>query len=105
MANQSLPDILDIKIRSRDKVVFEGQAVHLTSNNSVGSFTILPRHTNFISIIKDFIQIRKPDQTEEKIKVEETGILKVLENRVEVYLGLTAPPTPPPHAPTPSKSK
>ena len=98
--DKPLPDILDIKIRSRDKTVFEGQALHLTSNNSLGSFTVLPRHANFISIIRDFIIIKATDRTEQRIEIDETAILKVFQNHIDIFLGLTSDKKP---TPTPSK--
>ena len=86
MANfQPTPPLFAV-IRTRTQVLFEGQVKALTSNNEKGVFDILPEHAQFISLIKDFVRLHKVDGTTE-IKIS-TGILKVHENRIDVYVGI-----------------
>lgn len=56
---------LRVKITSPQKIIWEGKADWVSSENSAGKFDILPMHANFITIIEN-----KP------IKVKtETGIV------------------------------
>ena len=74
-------------VRERERVLFEGEASALSSFNERGLFDILPEHTNFISLIKDFLVVHKLDGTQSEIKIKD-GVLKVYKNRVWVYLGI-----------------
>ena len=46
-------DYLSVQISSPEKVIWIGKAVSVSSKNSQGKFDILPRHANFMSIIKN----------------------------------------------------
>ena len=83
----NVQQILSVHIRTREKVLYDGQALAVTSNDSSGMFDILPQHTNFISIIRDLIIIRKLDGTKEVFKLEQ-GVMKVVNNEVHAYLGV-----------------
>ena len=78
-------ELINITIKSRKKILYQGKALYLTSVNDNGKFDILPQHANFISLIKDFIIIRKEDEQDEKIDIK-TGVLKNINNIVSVYL-------------------
>lgn len=87
-------DTLHLFIRSREKLLFDGPVKSVSSLNTSGPFDILPEHTNFISIIKDFIAIGLPDGRMQKIKIND-AILKVINNEVRIFLGVVAnKPTP-----------
>ncbi len=90
MATQSVPKTsLHLFIRSREKLLFDGPALSVSSVNESGLFDILPEHANFISIIKDFISIRLPDGKTQKITIN-NAILKAINNEVKIYLGIVA---------------
>jgi F0F1-type ATP synthase epsilon subunit len=82
---QEHSNFLNILIKSRSKVYFEGKAQSLTSNNDKGIFDVLPHHANFISIIKDYIVIDKGLPTEKKFEIK-NGVISVLSNKIDVYL-------------------
>ncbi|MBI2443505.1 MAG: hypothetical protein HYV40_06420 [Candidatus Levybacteria bacterium] len=93
MANQTQPQpasnrLLNVMIRNREKVIYEGTATAVTSINDKGIFDILPEHINFISMIKEVLKIQKPDKIIQEYKIR-TGIIRVNNNNVEVYVGLT----------------
>lgn len=48
-----MQDILTISINSPEKLIWEGKAYAVSSENSQGPFDILPRHANFITIIEN----------------------------------------------------
>lgn len=85
----SAPGRLFVRVRDINHVIFEGYVKALSSVNDRGLFDILPFHTNFISIIKEKIIIHKEDGTKEEIPID-AGVLKQLNNTVQVFLGIKA---------------
>ena len=83
MANSDLT----LFVRNRDEVVFEGEVKSITSGNKKGKFDILPKHANFISLVNETLIARRLGGGEETITVDQ-GVLRVKENRIEVYLGI-----------------
>lgn len=77
--------LLTVTVCSREGVLFEGAASSVSSVNDTGPFDILPQHENFVSIIRQKIIIRDTEMHEVTLK---SGVLKVRENRVEVYVGI-----------------
>lgn len=74
-------------IRDRDTVLFQGDALAVTTKNEVGLMDVLPEHTNFISIVQESIEVVKNDGKSLKLPIEK-GVLKVLANEVRIYLGI-----------------
>lgn len=87
MDNQQNLNTLVVTIKNPDTTLFQGEVKALTSVNERGKFDILPRHANFISLIKDFILLHKNDGGIEKIQTE-SGIMRVIRNKVSVFLGI-----------------
>jgi F0F1-type ATP synthase epsilon subunit len=77
----------DLLIRDRSNVLFEGKASAVSMKNETGVLDILPYHTNFISIVKEFVLFIDQAGKENKIPID-TGIVKVYQNEVKVYLGI-----------------
>jgi F0F1-type ATP synthase epsilon subunit len=80
-------DYLYVSVRSREGILFEGNAVSVSSFNQKGKFDVLLEHANFISLIKDKLTIRKREGQDQEIAVD-NGIMKVSGNVVDVYLGI-----------------
>ena len=76
-------------VRDRNNLLFQGQVEAVSSLNDKGPFDVLPQHANFITLIKKFVTMHLPDKQEKRMELE-SGILKVRDNRVEVYLGILA---------------
>ena len=76
---------LNVNIRSRKKNFFTGKTFSVTSINNKGEFDILPLHANFISLIKNYVILSKGTENEQKFALS-TGVLRVKENRVDVFL-------------------
>lgn len=73
-------------IKDKEKVIFDGQVTAVSSFNDVGLFDILPLHENFISLVRDKIIVHDNNgQKEFKIN---NGVLRVKEDKVDIYLGL-----------------
>ncbi len=78
---------LSLKVVSRDGIVFEGIIENLTSVNDKGKFDVLSHHANFISLIQDYLIIRTGEEEDQEIKID-SGVMKVVDNDVEVFLGV-----------------
>ena len=79
--------LLSATIKSKEKVLFEGAVKTVTSKNERGVFDILPFHTNFITLIKDYVVFNKGQDDEKKFDMEK-GVLYVMSNEVNVYVGI-----------------
>lgn len=77
---------INLVIKNKDGILFEGQARALTSINEKGIFDVLPLHENFISVINDFVRIHKTDGQVTDIKIT-SGVINVKENDVNIYVG------------------
>lgn len=80
-------DTLHVFIRNRDSVMFQGDVVSISTRNEKGIFDILPLHSNFISLVEQKLILQKIDGQKQEFFVS-NGILRVSENRVEVYIGV-----------------
>lgn len=78
---------LTASIKSKTKVLFDGIVSTITSKNERGIFDILLFHTNFITLISDFVVVDKGLPTEQKFDFEK-GVLYVISNKVEIYVGI-----------------
>jgi F0F1-type ATP synthase epsilon subunit len=79
------PNILNVRILSPRQLIFEGQALSVSSKNSVGDFDILPYHANFISLIENnVIRIRRIDRQITTFAVP-FAILYQSNNNVNIY--------------------
>ncbi len=89
-------NLFHLKVSSREGIVFEGEVSSLSSYNEKGKFDILASHANFISLIKKSLTIRADgsdtdDKTNKGVTKEiafDNALLRVQENKVEVYLGI-----------------
>jgi len=87
---KNIPDnqlTLKFMLKSPIKNVFEGDVHTLTSINLRGIFDILPLHTNFITLISDYVIVDKGLPSEKRFNMKK-GILYVLSNKVSVYEGI-----------------
>lgn len=78
---------LNLFVRSREGVVYQGEIKTLTSVNEQGRFDILPEHANFISLIKEMIIIRELNGGIKELKIT-NGILRITGKNIEIYLGI-----------------
>lgn len=78
---------LNISIRSRRKQYFEGSANSVTSYNERGEFDILPLHANLIGLIKNYVILNKGTAKEKKFVIS-TGIIRIENNGVEIFLDI-----------------
>ena len=79
------PLILTIKQRQGD--IFRGEVEYVTSINDKGRFDVLPEHTNFSSLIKDFIKYKISGGDIKNMKIE-NAVMRVYESKVDIFLGI-----------------
>lgn len=82
-----MKDVLDLIIRKRDGIVFKGYVRSISSINDKGPFDVLPRHTNFVAVIRDQMRLVVESGKANNIPISR-GVIKVKENQVEIYLGI-----------------
>lgn len=76
-----------LTVRSREGKLYEAEVSSLTSYNEQGKFDVLGQHANFISLITRELAIRELDGNDKTINLD-NALLRVRENRVEVYVGV-----------------
>ena len=77
---------IHVTIKNRQNIYFDGEVSAITSFNDLGLFDILPKHENFISLIKNKIILHNKSEKKE-LKIDQ-GLLKVRDNKVDIYLGI-----------------
>lgn len=77
---------IHVTIKNRQNIYFDGEVNAITSFNDLGLFDILPKHENFISLIKNKIILHNKSEKKE-LKIDQ-GLLKVRDNKVDIYLGI-----------------
>jgi len=78
---------LNVMIRARDGIKYQGEALTVSSINPKGTFDILPSHANFICTIEKKVSVQPPNGQRQEFNVE-NGVLHVTDNKVVVYLGI-----------------
>jgi len=68
------------------EIFYQGEAEAISSQNKLGEFDILPRHTNFITLIFDSLSIISLDKKKTTYQFKR-GVLEVAENNVNIFLG------------------
>lgn len=78
---------LSVVVKGSKREEFNGSAESVTSVNKKGKFDILPYHSNFITLIKDYVIIREPNNKQVTLPLQ-TGIIKVHEDKVSILIGV-----------------
>ncbi len=81
--------MIQLLVRTPERVVFNGEAKAVSSVNERGPFDVLPAHQNFITLIREHLTIHGEAKDSQEIPVQ-GGVMKVNENSVQVFLGLEA---------------
>jgi len=78
---------LEFYMRSRTKNFFRGTISSLTAYNDKGELDILPMHTNFVSIVKNYVIVNKGLPNEQKFDYD-SGVLSVQDGKIDLYVGV-----------------
>lgn len=83
---------LHVRIITPSQVLFEDDAISLSSVNSKGVFDILPEHANFITLVENHeIIIRVAKKPIVKFKYP-LAIIYTFQNKVNIYTNLQDQP-------------
>lgn len=78
---------LSVTILHPDRQIYKGSAVAVSSVNEQGFFDILPMHTNFISIVREYVHVWENKEEKKEFKIEK-GIVKAVENTIYIFVGM-----------------
>ncbi|HEY4502780.1 MAG TPA: hypothetical protein VJH21_03045 [Candidatus Paceibacterota bacterium] len=81
------PREFDVVINSPDKLLWEGRAQSISSENSKGTFDVLPEHANFITMIENKPIIVRTGTTDHTFNYE-NAVLSVRDGKATVYAGI-----------------
>ncbi len=88
--NETEEDLLEVNVfwlPIVKEIFYQGKARVISSQNKIGRFDVLPRHTNFITLIFKDISVITPEA--KKITYQfKRGVLEVTKNKVNVFLGI-----------------
>ena len=87
MENIPKKQSLHVRVRSAQKLLWEGDATSVSSVNSNGAFDVLPEHARFITVIEDQPIIVQSVNEKKKFSFER-AVLSVADNVVSVYVGI-----------------
>ena len=84
-----MPNKKTIKVTIRDtqNIIFNDDVDRISSFNEVGRFDIYPMHANFISIIRQEINLFQDKKLVKNIKIEQ-AVLKVKQDIADIFLGI-----------------
>lgn len=78
--------LLNVRIVSPREDVFSGEALSVSSVNSVGPFDILPEHAKFVTLVENKpLVLRLPDKEKKEFSFT-LAIIHVHENKVDIYI-------------------
>ncbi len=78
---------MHVKVYAPFKVYFDGEANSISGVNDTGTFDILPKHHNFMTLLNSGDIIVRTDDNEEHIKIAR-GIMHVKADEVVVFLDI-----------------
>jgi F0F1-type ATP synthase epsilon subunit len=89
MYNNYMADkqLLKVKVRDSQSIVFEGEVDRVTSFNEVGTFDLYPMHANFISILKRTLAFYNNEKKIKELEIEQ-AVMKVKKDVVNIFLGI-----------------
>lgn len=80
-------NVLKVVIQNPEEIVWEGEALSVSSINSAGPFDILPRHAKFISVIENQ-QISVKTKTQTLAFNFYTSVLSNNNNQVTIFANI-----------------
>jgi len=78
---------ISVTIYGLESIIYQGKIKALTSVNDKGKFDILAFHSNFISIVKDYLILHERQGSQKEFKLKQ-GVLKLVNNQMSIFLGL-----------------
>lgn len=79
---------LHVSLSSADELIWEGDALSVSSENKEGKFDVLPGHANFITMISGKPITVRISTTEEQRYNYRSAVLYTLEDRIKIYVNI-----------------
>jgi len=76
---------LHVKVYSPFKVYFDSEAKSLSAENDTGPFDVLPKHHNFLTLLKACTIVIRTDTAKQEIRISR-GVMHVRKDQVTVFL-------------------
>jgi F0F1-type ATP synthase epsilon subunit len=80
-------ELLHVKVHSPFQIYFDRDALSISAVNDTGSFDVLPRHHNFITLLNPCELIIRTSDGAQRIRIAR-GIMHVKTNQVMVFLDI-----------------
>lgn len=78
--------VMHVKIYSPFKIYFDEPALSISAENETGPFDILPRHHNFITLLRPSeLVVRRTNDADQRIRIS-GGVMHVKADHVIVFL-------------------
>jgi F0F1-type ATP synthase epsilon subunit len=88
------PELIKTILTSPEAVVWEGEAVSITSKNSEGLFDLFPDHARFMTLLEDVdVSIELPNGDEQVFHIEK-AVLLFQDATAKIYLHKHISPKP-----------
>ncbi len=78
---------INITVLSPEETLYNGKATALTCHNLDGELDILPSHSNFISLIDEYVIIHMTDGNQKKITIGK-ALIKALGDQIIILLNV-----------------
>jgi len=81
----STNETLNVRITRATELLWEGEALSVTSKNVDGPFDVLPYHANFVTLIRgEAITIKLPNNEDKRYEFK-YAVLYTQNNEVKIY--------------------
>lgn len=77
--------MLNVVVRDREGIKFDGSAEVVSSVNSVGPFDVLAGHANFISLIRKRVSITESTGKKTEFNVD-SGVIRILKDKCLIFI-------------------
>ncbi len=85
MSDEHVPT-MHAKVYAPFKVYFDGQAASISASNELGAFDVLPKHRNFITLLRPGdLTVIVPGKPEFKMPIAK-GVMHVKSDEIRVFL-------------------
>lgn len=78
---------INVIVNSPDKLIWEGRADSVSSENTEGTFDILPEHANFVTMIENKPVVVRSGGTQKEFQYQ-NAVLVVRGKMVTIYAGI-----------------
>lgn len=76
---------LSVIVATPDELIWEGKASSVSSENSAGTFDILPQHANFVTMIKGKPILVRTLSDGDKVFEYKNALITVASDKVSIY--------------------